>query len=121
MGESSDTVYIRNLCFEAIIGVLPDERIHPQPISINVKVTMDLAQAATSEDLEHTLDYAKLACDIQTLTVESQCLLIETLAERVAQLTLQHPRAQTVTVDVAKPQAVSAADAVGVCITRSRG
>ena len=115
----NDIVFVRNLEFDTIIGVLPAERTTPQPICINLEVAVDTATAAASTRLEDTLDYAALAAAVKVLTVESQCLLVETLAEKIAQLTLQQNRVAAVTVDVMKPAALTEAAGVGVRIYRA--
>ena len=120
MPDSGDVVYIRNLLFDAIIGVLPEERTTPQPVCINLQVTVDTSTAAASRRLEDTLDYAALAEDVQALTIDSQCLLVETLAEQIAALVLASPHAQAVVVDVMKPNALSQAEGVGVRISRNK-
>ena len=115
-----DTIFIRNLSFDTIIGVLPHERTEPQTIIINLAVTVDIQTAARSENLQDTLDYADLAQRVIDLTQQSKCLLVETLAEKIADLTLNSPLAQAVQVEITKPQALSAAEGVGVTIFRSR-
>jgi dihydroneopterin aldolase len=120
MPDSRDVVYIRNLVFDAIIGVLPEERTTPQPVCINLQVSVNTREAAASRRLDDTLDYAALAQAVQTLTVDSQCLLVETLAEDIAALALASPHAQAVVVDVMKPNALSQAEGVGVRITRNK-
>lgn len=121
MPDPQDVVYVSNLVFDAIIGVLPAERITPQPVCINLEVGVDTRKAAASTDLEDTLDYAALAGEVQALTIAAECLLVETLAEKIAELTLQQPLAQAVTVDVRKPNALHNADGVGVRIHRHKG
>ena len=48
----TDTVYIRNLMVNAIIGVLPDERTTPQPVRIDLEVTVDTHIAELRRKLE---------------------------------------------------------------------
>ena len=117
---STDTIFIRNLTFETIIGVLPHERTTPQQICINLEVSADTSKAAASKDLADTLDYASLAEAVKTMTVNAQCLLVETLAQKIADLTLSDPQALDVLVEVTKPNALADADGVGVRIYRSR-
>lgn len=115
-----DIVFIRNLTFDTILGVLPEERVTPQPVCINIQVHTDTRTAAETESLSHTLDYAALASAVQTLTVARQCLLVETLAESIAALVLEQPLASAVQVEVSKPNALTDAAGVGVTIYRER-
>ena len=120
MSDSGDVVYIRGLVVEAILGVLPEERTTPQPVCISLEVRMDTRRAATSCQLEDTLDYAQLAEAVKTLSIDAQCLLVETLAEKIAHLALEQAHVQSVTVDVMKPNALDESEGVGVRITRVR-
>ena len=115
-----DIVFIRDLTFDAILGVLPEERVTPQPVRINLAVHTDITDAARSESLSQTLDYAALAEAVKALTIERQCLLVETLVEAIAELVLQQPLADAVEVEVSKPNALNDAAGVGVKIYRPR-
>jgi dihydroneopterin aldolase len=117
---TADTIYIRDLVFDAIIGVLPIERTTPQPICINLEVTVDTRAAARSRDLKDTLDYAALAEAVKHLTIKAECLLVETLAAQIAELALAQPMASAVLVDINKPNALADAAGVGVRIYRER-
>ena len=116
---NSDIIYVRDLVFDAIIGVLPDERVTPQPVCINLQVHVDTRAAAASCNLADTLDYAELADSVRELTTSAQCLLVETLAEKIAVLTLTQPQATAVLVDINKPDALPGAAGVGVRIYRT--
>jgi dihydroneopterin aldolase len=120
VSEHLDVVYIRDLVFDAILGVLPEERTTPQPVCINLEVSVDTRRAAASCDLKDTLDYARLAAEVRALCIDAQCLLVETLAEKIASLTLQQAHVHAVTVDVMKPAALADCQGVGVRITRHR-
>ncbi len=117
---NTDTVYVRNLVFKTIIGVLPHERDTPQPVCISLELTVDTAPAAESKDLSDTLDYAFLAEAVEALAIEQQCLLVETLAQQIADLALAQPLVQAVRVNVGKPDALQKAEQVGVEIYRRR-
>ena len=117
---SHDIIFVRDLTFDTIIGVLPQERTTPQPITINLEVSVDTRAAARSQALEDTLDYAGLAAAVKNLTIESKCLLVETLAEKIADLTLTFKGATAVQVEITKPKALAEAEGVGVRIYRSR-
>lgn len=118
--KTSDTIFIRNLTFDAIIGVLPEERTTPQPICLNLEVGVSTSTAAHSKSLADTLDYAALADQVKAYTLNEKCLLVETLAEGLAELTLSQPQAEAVTIEISKPRALVEADAVGVRIYRAR-
>jgi len=117
---TSDIVFVRNLTVQAILGVLPEERRSPQSVVVNLQIHSNTKIAAQSKQLTDTIDYAQVAQAIEQLAQAQRCLLVETLAEEIANLVLEYDAATAVSVDVAKPDALPQADAVGVRIYRSR-
>jgi dihydroneopterin aldolase len=114
-----DKVLIRELKVEAILGILPQERVTPQPVLINITVFTDTRRAARSKDIVDAVNYASLADAATKLTIDGKYLLIETLVEDLAALSLSLAHVEGVSVRVEKPQAVPAAGAVGVEIYRT--
>ena len=114
-----DKVLIRELKVEAILGILPQERFTPQPVLINITVFTDTRRAARSKDIVDAVNYAALADAATKLTIDGKYLLIETLVEDLAALSLSLAHVEGVSVRVEKPQAVPAAGAVGVEIYRT--
>ena len=115
-----DKVLINDLTVDAILGILPEERVQAQRVVISLTIFTDTQPAAKSQNIADTVNYAELSSQAAQLTVEGEYLLIESLVEDLAALTLDHPTAKAVTVRVEKPQAVSAAGSVGVEIYRQR-
>jgi 7,8-dihydroneopterin aldolase/epimerase/oxygenase len=115
-----DTVFVRNLTVDAILGIHPREREHTQPVRISFAMATDTRPAARSEDIGQAVDYAAAADRVAALTREGRFKLAETLAEHIAQLLLHEFPVQRVRVEVEKPEAVAAADSVGVSIERRR-
>ena len=114
-----DKVLIRELKVEAILGILPQERVTPQPVLINITIYTDTRRAARSKDIVDAVNYAALADAATKLTIDGKYLLIETLVEDLAALSLSLAHVEGVSVRVEKPQAVPAASAVGVEIYRT--
>lgn len=103
-------------------GVLAHEREFGQRFVIDVALTLDLARAASSDDLTDTVDYGTLSADIDAIVAGEPVDLIETLAGRIADRCLQDPRVEDAEVTVHKPNAplpVVAAE-VAVTIRRAR-
>ncbi len=115
-----DRIFIRNLEIDAILGVLPQERTTAQKVVVNLELETDTRKAAESRDLTDTVDYAALAAAIKTLVQTAEHLLVESLVEDIADLTLADSRVSGVTVTVAKPAALEDAEQVGVTIYRCR-
>lgn len=119
---SGDILTLTGLRATGHHGVFEHERRDGQEFVVDVAVTADLSAAARSDDLDKTLHYGVLAEQIVAAIERDPVDLIETLAERIAQLVLEYPAAETVTVTVHKPHApitVPFGD-VSVSITRSR-
>lgn len=103
-------------------GVFDHERRDGQEFVVDLEVETDLRAAAGSDDLDQTLHYGILAEQVVAAIERDPVDLIETLAERIADLVLEFPTAQAVTVTVHKPSApitVPFAD-VSVVIRRER-
>lgn len=100
-------ISLKDLEFDCIIGTLPYEREHEQPIVLNVSLWLDFTLAARNEDLAHSIDYAQLADDLQRFIRLSQFLLEETLVVETAKYVLEHhPKTLMVEVSVCKPCAL---------------
>ena len=97
-----DHVYINGLRVMVLIGVLPHEREAPQPIQIDVDVEVDLSEAGQSDDLDHTVNYGAMCDAIAELARGSSDLLLERLAQRVAECALSFPRVEAAHVTITK-------------------
>ena len=122
MSTPLDQITLTGLRASAFHGVFEHERRDGQVFVIDVAVSLDFAAAAASDDLELTIHYGVLAEEIVTAVERDPVDLIETVAERIAQVVLAHKAAQLVTVTVHKPSAPITVpfDDVAVTITRSR-
>ncbi len=103
-------------------GVLAAERTLGQEFIVDVTVYLNTRTAALGDSLDETVNYAQLAVDVLAIVTGPPVRLIETLAERIAELVLHSAAAQSVSVTVHKPQApisVPFAD-VAIGIFRSR-
>lgn len=101
-------------------GVLAHEREFGQRFVVDVCLTVDLAPAASSDDLTDTIDYGALSADIDVIVSGDPVDLIETLAGRIADRCLQDPRVHDVEVTVHKPSAPLPVVAAEVAVTVHR-
>ena len=122
MTGALDQITLTGLRASAFHGVFENERRDGQVFVLDVTVSLDFAAAAASDDLELTIHYGELAEEIVGAVERDPVDLIETVAERIAQVVLAHKAAQLVTVTVHKPSAPITVpfDDVAVTITRSR-
>ncbi|ANJ29000.1 diguanylate cyclase [Agromyces aureus] len=103
-------------------GVFDFEREQGQEFVIDVSVVVDLRAAASGDDLARTVHYGELAEAVVAAVERDPVDLIETVAERVADVALSWSSVEQVEVTVHKPQApisVPFAD-VSVSIVRAR-
>lgn len=118
----SDQIALRGISGYGYHGVFGFEREQGQRFVVDVVCKLDLAPAATSDDLADTLDYAGLARAIVNDIEGPPLNLIEALADRIARTCMAHDRVEEVEVTVHKPDVpmpVKVAD-VAVTLTRSR-
>lgn len=116
----TDIVYIRDLQVAALIGIYDWERQIRQLVTIDLEMGWDNRKAATSDDIQYTLNYKAAAKMVVELVKNSEYQLVETLAERIAALLLDKLHIPWVKVTLGKPKAVTGSREVGVMITRKR-
>lgn len=115
---NSDRIFLTGLEIETIIGIYDWERSTKQRVSIDVEMPADARRAADHDDIEHTLNYKKVAKRIIAFVGESRFQLVETLAERVAGIVLNEFALDWVEVRINKPGAIRGAQDVGVKVRR---
>lgn len=86
-------------------GVLPAEKATAQEFVVDLSLEIDLARAATSDDLTDTVDYGELAQRAYDIVTSTSYDLIETLADKLALMALEHTLVKSATITVHKPQA----------------
>jgi len=100
-----DTISLIGMRVFAYHGLLADEQASGQEFVIDVTVHANLAKAAKSDDIADTIDYGALAAAIHARATIERWNLIERVAERIADLVMEDPRATGVAVRVHKPAA----------------
>ncbi|UCD29309.1 MAG: dihydroneopterin aldolase [Planctomycetota bacterium] len=118
--DDLDKIYIRDLHLRCIIGINQEERHKKQDVVINITMYADLRSAGKKDRIENTVDYKAVKKKVIAMVEESSCLLLENLAERIAQICLDENRVQRVAVTVDKPGALRFARSVAVEIIRDR-
>jgi dihydroneopterin aldolase len=115
-----DIIYLHELRIETVIGVFDWERRIKQVLSLDLEMAANVHRAAASDNLADTLDYKAVAKRLIGFVGESEFHLIETVAERVAELVLDEFQVSWLRLRVSKPGAVRSARDVGVIIERGR-
>ena len=115
------TTGLHNLRIDCIIGVYEHERIETQPVFLDVEVDYDFAAAARSDAIEHAVDYGGIASMVTHLARDRRFQLLETMAEEMAALLLEHlPMIERVRLEIRKPDAIPEAANSFVRVERGR-
>lgn len=115
-----DLLFLRELKVEAIIGIYDWERQIKQPLLIDLDMAADVARAAATDRVEDTVNYKDIAKRLIAFVEESQFQLVETLAERIADIVLNEYDVRWVRVTLHKPGAIRGSRDVGVQIERGQ-
>lgn len=121
MTGARDRIVLRGLRGHGRHGWFDFEREQGQPFVVDLILQLDLAPAALSDNLADTVDYGALSAQVVALIEGEPVLLIETLAERIAESCLSDVRVQQVDVVVHKPQAPMTVPFADVEVHVSRG
>jgi dihydroneopterin aldolase len=113
-----DKVFIEGLEIEALIGIYDWERRIRQTLSFDIEMGFDNRLPAASDNIADTLNYKAVSKRLAEFVGQSDFGLVETLAERCAQLLLDEFGVRHVRLKLSKPGAVRGARAVGVIIER---
>jgi 7,8-dihydroneopterin aldolase/epimerase/oxygenase len=119
---AGDRLAVRGIAVHGHHGVLDFERRDGQEFVIDLVLGMDTREAARSDDLQDTVDYGTLVDQVTSAVASDPVDLIETLAQRIADICLRHDQVAHVEVTVHKPHAPIQAtfDDVAVTINRTR-
>lgn len=113
-----DIVFIENIEVVTTIGLYEWERPIKQCLLLDLKMAWNNSLPAKEDDINKALDYAKVATTIEKFAEQSAFELVETFAERLAELLQQEFKINWLRLKVTKPGAVPAAKGVGVEIER---
>jgi FolB domain-containing protein len=115
-----DRIEIKDLLLRCIVGINEDERKDKQDVLINIVMFVNIQRASSSDNIGDTVNYRTVTKQIIEHVEASQYFLVETLADRVAQICLRDPCVREVEVSVEKPGALRFARSVGVRLSRTR-
>ncbi|MDY0067920.1 MAG: dihydroneopterin aldolase [Steroidobacteraceae bacterium] len=115
-----DKIFLSALSVDCVVGIWEWERRVKQKVVIDIEMATDIRRAAASDSIEDTVDYKKVAKRLLAFVGDSQFQLVETLAERIAQLVVLEFGVEWVKVRLNKRGAIRGARDVGVEIERRR-
>lgn len=101
-----DCIEIKELEVYCHHGVLKEENVLGQKFSVSIILYTDTKMAGVSDDLEQSVDYAKVSYFVKERMEEKNFKLIEAAAEYVAEnVLLSFPLVQRIRVEIKKPWA----------------
>ena len=113
-----DKIFLHELKVETIIGIWEWERKIRQTVVIDLEMSADIAKAAATDDVADTLNYKSVAKRVQGFVADSRFQLVETLAEKIAEIIREEFSVAWVRVVVHKPGAIRGSRDVGIEIER---
>ena len=119
----TDELSVRGIeCF-AHHGVFDFERREGQTFVVDLVLGFDTSAAAATDDLAKTVNYGTLVMDVKAAVERDPVDLVETVAQRIADVCLTDTRVEWARVTLHKPDAPIDAtySDVALTITRTRG
>mgnify|MGYP001204036850 FL=1 len=102
---SQDRIILSGLRFYGYHGVHPEERTLGQIFVLDLEIGLDLSPAARTDDPSQTVNYSEVYKDLRDVVQGNSYKLIETLAQKVAEVVLCRDKVLWVRVTVKKPAA----------------
>ncbi len=115
----SDVVFIQGLNVLAQIGVYDWEQSIKQKLIFDLEMAFDTRKAAETDDVSNCLNYAEVSAFVINYVQSKPFLLIERVANEVAEQLLAKFPITEIRLTLSKPTAVPEAKNVGVKIIRS--
>lgn len=119
-GRSLRHVFIRDMVLPASIGIYPHEKVASQRIRINIDLAVPEADGARvgRDELNRVVSYESVAQAVRKIVESGHVMLVETLAERIAEACLEDNRVHLARVRVEKLDVFPDAASAGVEIER---
>ncbi|ENV37376.1 dihydroneopterin aldolase [Acinetobacter venetianus RAG-1 = CIP 110063] len=116
-----DAIIIEGLKVDTVVGCFNWERQIIQPLMLDLTIHNDLSQAAQSDELDDTLNYAQI-CELAAQVIQqAQPKLIEHAAQLVLEsLFKTFSSIESIIITIRKPAIIAQATAVGIRLERNR-
>jgi dihydroneopterin aldolase len=113
-----DIVYIRDLRIDTVVGIYEWERRIRQTVVLDLDLATDVRRAAATDNIDDALNYKAVAKRIIAFVEASELQLVETLAERIAEIVMREFDVPWLRLQLNKQGALRGARDVGVVIER---
>lgn len=111
-------VFVNRLSLQARIGIHAHERAAPQTIWVSVDAAVAEHELTEDAVIEDVVCYEGISKQVTAIVDRGHIDLVETLAEMIADRLMTDKRIMQVLVKVEKPEAIEAAESVGIAIER---
>ena len=102
-----DHIRLENITLRLLIGLLPEEKLEPQPVEIDLSLYGEFYKAADTADLADTADYSLVYRELKEWMSSTAFDLLETLAQHTADFLLDRFfTVQALRIKIAKPLAL---------------
>src|SRR3954469_22761242 len=112
-----DTIFISDFRLEILIGVYEWERRVAQTVQLDLEIGLP-PRPKRSDRIGDTIDYSKIVARIRESLAVNHFLLVEALAEHIAQIVMSEFGAPWIRASVTKLGALKAVKRLGVAIER---
>lgn len=117
-GIIMDIVFIEDLQVDTTIGIYDWERGIKQTLAFDIEMATDIRKAAETDDIGHALNYKAVSKRIIQFVEDSEYLLVERVAEEIADIIRKEFGVPWLQLTLRKPGAVRGSRAVGLRIER---
>lgn len=115
-----DTITLRDIKLETIIGIHAWEQQLPQKLIVDITFQTDAKNIAATDNIEYAIDYERVIKELFDFAKSHTCKLIETFADQLAYRLLENFPTTQISLTVHKPGALKEAKDVAINVTRSR-
>lgn len=113
-----DIIFLHGVRAKTLIGWYEWERVAPQVVELDLEIGIPSPRACYSDNLTDTIDYDKVVNHLRAEMAAQHFLLLEALAEHIAQIILRDFAAPWVRISVTKLGILHEVGRVGVTIER---
>ena len=117
---NGDKIYVEDLRVKATIGIFDWEKKIKQDVSISYEIPHDNVKAAKADAIEATTDYKSITKGIISFVENNKFELVETFAEKIAEMVIKDFNVDEIRLRVSKPGALRFSKDVGVIIERDK-
>ena len=113
-----DIIYLHDLKVDCVVGIWDWERRTTQAVVFDLDIAIDIRKSAASDSIDDTVNYKAVAKRIIGFVSASQFQLVETLAEKVAEILMAEFPIPWLRLRLNKAGAIRGAADVGVILER---